>query len=173
MREILVPVFRRGECVYESPSVMEIADYCRREKDTLWDETKRLFYPHQVYVDLSDSLYKVKKSCWTRWIWTDFAYIRRIVFMNIIVLAGGCSSERDVSLSSGGSICRALRERGHNAYLLDSFLGLPDAPEHLEDVFTLPGGGLEIATGIQVAEPDLQALWRRGRGIPAASSAPT
>lgn len=79
--------------------------------------------------------------------------------MNIIVLAGGCSSERDVSLSSGGSICRALRERGHNAYLLDSFLGLPDAPEHLEDVFTLPGGGLEIATGIQVAEPDLQALW--------------
>ena len=79
--------------------------------------------------------------------------------MNIIVLAGGYSNERDVSLSSGGSICRALRERGHNAYLLDAFLGLEDAPENLEDVFTLPGGGLEIATGIQVSEPDLDALW--------------
>lgn len=62
MREILVPVFRNGECVYQSPSVMEIAEYCRREKDTLWDETKRLFYPHRVYVDLSQKLYDVKKS---------------------------------------------------------------------------------------------------------------
>ncbi len=79
--------------------------------------------------------------------------------MNIIVLAGGYSNERDVSLSSGGSICRALRERGHNAYLLDAFLGLEKAPENLEDVFTLPGGGLEIATGIQTSEPDLDALW--------------
>ncbi|HIZ60660.1 MAG TPA: nicotinate phosphoribosyltransferase [Candidatus Dorea faecipullorum] len=62
MREILVPVFRKGECVYQSPSVMEIAEYCKQEKKTLWDETKRLFYPHQVYVDLSESLYQVKKS---------------------------------------------------------------------------------------------------------------
>lgn len=62
MREILVPVFRNGECVYQSPSVMEIAEYCKKEKDTLWDETKRLFYPHQVYVDLSEKLYQVKKS---------------------------------------------------------------------------------------------------------------
>ena len=62
MREILVPIFRNGECVYQSPSVMEIAEYCRQEKKTLWEETKRLFYPHQVYVDLSDSLYEVKKS---------------------------------------------------------------------------------------------------------------
>ena len=48
--------------VYHSPSVMEIAEYCRQEKDTLWDETKRLFYPHNVYVDLSDRLYQVKKE---------------------------------------------------------------------------------------------------------------
>ena len=41
---------------------MEIADYCRQEKDTLWDETKRLFYTHNVYVDLSDRLYQVKKE---------------------------------------------------------------------------------------------------------------
>lgn len=62
MRELLVPVFRKGECVYESPSVMEIAAYCRAEKDTLWDETKRLFNPHRVYVDLSPSLYDLKQK---------------------------------------------------------------------------------------------------------------
>lgn len=62
MREILVPVFRKGECIYQSPSVMEIAQYCKEEKETLWDETKRLFYPHKVHVDLSQKLYDVKKS---------------------------------------------------------------------------------------------------------------
>lgn len=62
MREIMVPVFVHGECVYESPSVMEIAAYCNQEKETLWDETKRLFNPHRVHVDLSDSLYQVKKQ---------------------------------------------------------------------------------------------------------------
>lgn len=62
MREILVPVFRKGECVYQSPSVMEIAEYCKKEKDTLWDETKRLFYPHRVYVDLSQKLFDVKNA---------------------------------------------------------------------------------------------------------------
>ena len=62
MREILVPVFINGECVYNSPSVMEIATYCKQEKDTLWDETKRLFYPHRIHVDLSQKLYDVKKS---------------------------------------------------------------------------------------------------------------
>lgn len=62
MRELLVPVFRNGECVYQSPSVMDIAKYCRQEKETLWDETKRLFYPHRVYVDLSQKLFDVKNS---------------------------------------------------------------------------------------------------------------
>lgn len=60
MREILKPIFINGECKYQSPSVMEIAEYCKREKDTLWDETKRLFYPHRVYVDLSQKLYDTK-----------------------------------------------------------------------------------------------------------------
>lgn len=62
MRELLVPIFIKGECVYESPTVMEIADYCKKEKDTLWDESKRLFYPQKVYVDLSDDLYRVKRQ---------------------------------------------------------------------------------------------------------------
>lgn len=61
MREILRPIFINGECVYESPSVMEIAKYCRQEKETLWDETKRLSNPHRVYVDLSQKLYDEKQ----------------------------------------------------------------------------------------------------------------
>ena len=43
--------------------------------------------------------------------------------MKIVVLAGGISSERDVSLSSGGMIYRALRKNGHQAILLDVYLG--------------------------------------------------
>ena len=60
MRELLVPIFQHGECKYESPSVKEIAEFCRQEKETLWDETKRLFNPHKVYVDLSQKLYDTK-----------------------------------------------------------------------------------------------------------------
>ena len=59
-RELLVPVFKKGECVYTSPSVMDIRDYCKKEQETLWDETRRLNNPHQVYVDLSDKLFRIK-----------------------------------------------------------------------------------------------------------------
>ena len=62
LREMLVPVFLKGECVYTSPSVMEIRDSCMKEKDTLWDETKRLANPHTVYVDLSDRLDQIKSE---------------------------------------------------------------------------------------------------------------
>ncbi len=60
MRELLIPVFQKGECVYTSPSVMEIRAYCAKEQDTLWDETRRLVNPHEVYVDLSDKLFRIK-----------------------------------------------------------------------------------------------------------------
>lgn len=43
MKELLQPIFIHGECKYESPSVKEIAAFCKEEKATLWDETKRLF----------------------------------------------------------------------------------------------------------------------------------
>ena len=62
LRELLVPVFQKGECVYSSPSVMEIQKICRQEQETLWDETRRLVNPHEVYVDLSDKLYKIKSD---------------------------------------------------------------------------------------------------------------
>lgn len=62
LRELLVPVFLSGKCVYTSPSVMEIRDYCIKEQNTLWDETRRLINPHIVYVDLSSKLYHMKSD---------------------------------------------------------------------------------------------------------------
>ena len=62
LRELMVPVFKQGECVYESPKVMDIRAYCLQEQDTLWEETKRFVNPHKVYVDLSKKLYDTKIS---------------------------------------------------------------------------------------------------------------
>ena len=78
--------------------------------------------------------------------------------MKIVVLAGGLSTERDVSLASGAGICKTLRERGHQAFLLDVYLGFPYDSDKLKEVFTLPGAGLEIAEGIKTTEPDLAAV---------------
>ena len=60
LRELMVPVFKNGECCYTSPKVMEIRDYAQKELSTLWDETRRLMNPQQVYVDLSAKLYDLK-----------------------------------------------------------------------------------------------------------------
>lgn len=60
LRELLVPIFIKGQCFYESPSVMDIRSYCKDELNTLWDESRRLVNPQEVYVDLSMPLYKLK-----------------------------------------------------------------------------------------------------------------
>ncbi|MFG6383621.1 MAG: nicotinate phosphoribosyltransferase [Lachnospiraceae bacterium] len=62
MRELLIQVFQKGTCVYHSPKVMEIQKYCNQEKETLWNETKRFVNPHEVYVDLSDELFDMKRN---------------------------------------------------------------------------------------------------------------
>ncbi len=62
MRRLPVQVFDKGQCVYESPGVMEIQKYCEQEKATLWNETKRFANPSKVYVDLSDSLFEMKRN---------------------------------------------------------------------------------------------------------------
>ena len=59
-RELLVPVFRGGKCIYQSPSIDEIAAYCANQVDLLWDEVKRFENPHKYYVDLSQRLYEIK-----------------------------------------------------------------------------------------------------------------
>lgn len=53
--------------------------------------------------------------------------------MKIVVLAGGNSTERDVSLSSGSMIYRALMSRGHRAILLDVYLGYEGELDHIFD----------------------------------------
>ena len=60
LRELLVPVFKKGICCYTSPSVMDIRELCFKEKNTLWDESLRLVNPQEVYVDLSQKLYDTK-----------------------------------------------------------------------------------------------------------------
>lgn len=59
-RELLVPVFENGRCVYNCPSIGEIAAYCKEQVNLLWDEVKRFENPHTYYVDLSKKLYEIK-----------------------------------------------------------------------------------------------------------------
>lgn len=60
--------------------------------------------------------------------------------MRIVVLAGGLSSERTVSLVTGASVCHALRGNGHQAILVDLFLGLKTLPEPAVTLFDAPDG---------------------------------
>ncbi len=62
MRELLVPIFKKGTCIYSSPKVMDIQAYCKKELTTLWEESHRLVNPHKVHVDLSNELWQIKKA---------------------------------------------------------------------------------------------------------------
>lgn len=62
MRQLLIPVFQKGKCVYHSPEVMEIQKYCNQELSTLWEESLRLVNPHKVHVDLSNELWHIKNQ---------------------------------------------------------------------------------------------------------------
>ena len=59
-QELLVPIFRNGELVYELPTLDEIRRRCAYEVSTLWPEVKRFEFPHQYYVDLSEKLMALK-----------------------------------------------------------------------------------------------------------------
>ena len=60
LRELMIPLFVNGECVYTFPKTMDIRKECLAEQDTLWEESRRLVNPHQIYVDLSRKLYDTK-----------------------------------------------------------------------------------------------------------------
>lgn len=77
--------------------------------------------------------------------------------MKIVVLAGGLSTERAVSLVTGSSVCRALRENGHRAILVDLFLGLEEVPADLEALFDAPDGLCPDAK-IELQAPDLDGV---------------
>ena len=60
VRPLLVPVLRGGELVYDLPDLASVCRYAREEKESLWDEYKRLDNPHLYKVDLSERLYGEK-----------------------------------------------------------------------------------------------------------------
>ena len=59
-KELQVKVFENGRKVYDSPSVVEIAEHCKKELNGFWSEIKRFRNPQKYYVDLSKGLYDLK-----------------------------------------------------------------------------------------------------------------
>ncbi len=62
VRELQVPIFKKGECVYQVPALDAVKAYCTDQLETLWDEVKRFENPHTYYVDLSEKLWYVKSG---------------------------------------------------------------------------------------------------------------
>lgn len=77
--------------------------------------------------------------------------------MKIVVLGGGISTERHVSLVSGTSVCKALRSLGHQAIFVDMFLGLEDFEGPLERAFD-EADGFCGSVAIERTAPDIQAV---------------
>ena len=76
--------------------------------------------------------------------------------MKIVVLCGGISTERDVSITSGTMVAKALRERGHKVVLVDSFFGYTEPYEKPEDLFLREAQNQTILVGEK--EPDLEKI---------------
>lgn len=62
VKDLRVQLFDKGRCVYESPSIDEIKEYCRKQMETMWDETLRFENPQTYYVDLSPKLWQIKND---------------------------------------------------------------------------------------------------------------
>ena len=84
--------------------------------------------------------------------------------MKIVVLAGGISTERDVSLSSGSEIYKALKRKGHQVILVDLFLGLPGVHGHLEELFDSEIDWAASIRGVSEKAPDLNEVKARRPG---------
>ncbi|MEE3420736.1 MAG: D-alanine--D-alanine ligase [Lachnospiraceae bacterium] len=84
--------------------------------------------------------------------------------MNIVVLCGGTSTEREISIVSGTGICKALREKGHRAILLDVFFGVDSID--MMDAFPESYDVDAAASYIRENDPDLEAAVKNpGRGF--------
>lgn len=78
--------------------------------------------------------------------------------MNIVVLAGGLSTERDVSFKTGDMVSKALRENGHRVILLDVFMGYSDKEEDLTDIFDRTEDFSIKVSDIPETAPDLEKV---------------
>ena len=76
--------------------------------------------------------------------------------MNVVVLAGGISTERDVSLVSGKMIYNALKKNGHNAILLDVYLGTNES--NLQDIFTMEKDWVSEINPVKDENPDIEKI---------------
>lgn len=59
-QDLLIPVIKQGEVIYETPNIKDIQEYCKSQVKELWDEVKRFENPHNYYVDLSQKLWDVR-----------------------------------------------------------------------------------------------------------------
>ena len=75
--------------------------------------------------------------------------------MNIVVLAGGLSTERDVSFKTGSMVAKALKENGHKVILLDVFMGYSDKEENLTGIFDRADEISVKVSDIPTVAPDL------------------
>lgn len=78
--------------------------------------------------------------------------------MNIVVLAGGLSTERDVSFKTGDMVAKALRENGHSVILLDVFMGYKEAEEDISDIFCHSLEASVKVANIPETAPDLMKV---------------
>ncbi len=62
VKDLLVPVFKDGECVYDSPEVSQMSELLKSEKESIWPEYRRMTNPEEFHVDLSQSLYDLKQD---------------------------------------------------------------------------------------------------------------
>ena len=79
--------------------------------------------------------------------------------MKIVVLSGGISPERDVSLSSGCMIANALAEKGHEVVMVDSFLGIEKPEAGLGSLFKKLPEYQPKTLGVPSEPPDLKRVW--------------
>jgi D-alanine-D-alanine ligase len=86
---------------------------------------------------------------------------RRGSVMKIVVLAGGLSPERDVSLSSGSLIANSLMESGHEVLLLDVYEGFQNYVKDLNQLFLKPWEGKKYSYTVSEQEPDLNEIKKR------------
>ena len=62
VRELLVPIFRGGELVYDVPELKDVKDHCQESVAHVWEEVLRFENPHRYYVDLSPKLWELKNK---------------------------------------------------------------------------------------------------------------
>ncbi len=79
--------------------------------------------------------------------------------MKIVVLAGGISTERDVSLVSGTGVYKALKRKGHEVVLIDVFLGTNISEEEKENIFSLDRDWSEGIRPVREVKPDLEEIY--------------